>query len=103
MNPKKVSRPKNTIKQLKTQKIQTENIRNDLHTTLTNAYNEYDNAKRQYELQHQSFELIKENNNIAMERFRKATITLVDLRQAQISLVTIQTNIINYKYNYLLY
>jgi len=84
--------------ELKTQKVQTASLRNDLRTSLVNAYNEYDNAKRQYELQQQSLALIQENSFIAMERFRRAAITLVDLRQVQISLVTTQTNLINARY-----
>ena len=84
--------------QLKTQKTQTENLRNTLQTTLVNAYNEYDNAKRQYTLQQENLALIKENSFIAMERFRRAAITLVDLRQVQLSLVATQTNLINALY-----
>jgi outer membrane protein len=84
--------------QLKTQKTQTENLRNSLQTTLINAYNEYDNAKRQYALQQENLALIKENSNIAMERFRRAAITLVDLRQVQLSLVATNTNLINALY-----
>ena len=84
--------------QLKTQKTQTENLRNSLQTTLINAYNEYDNAKRLYALQQENLALIKENSNIAMERFRRAAITLVDLRQVQLSLVSTNTNLINALY-----
>ena len=84
--------------QLKTQKTQIENLRNGLQTTLVNAYNEYDNAKRQYALQQENLALIKENSNIAMERFRRAAITLVDLRQVQLSLVATNTNLINALY-----
>jgi len=84
--------------QLKTQKTQTENLRNSLQTTLVNAYNEYDNAQRQYSLQQENLALIKENSFIAMERFRRAAITLVDLRQVQLSLVGTNTNLINALY-----
>ncbi|MEO7309522.1 MAG: TolC family protein [Chitinophagaceae bacterium] len=84
--------------QLKTQKTQTENLRNDLQTTLVNAYNEYENAERQHALQQENLALIKENSFIAMERFRRAAITLVDLRQVQLSLVATQTNLINALY-----
>ncbi len=81
--------------QLKTQKTQTENLRNSLQAMLANAYNEYNNAKQQYGLQQENLVLIKENSNIAMERFRRAAITLVDLRQVQLSLVATNTNLIN--------
>ncbi|MES2776883.1 MAG: TolC family protein [Bacteroidota bacterium] len=84
--------------QLKSQRTQTENLRNTLQTTLVNAYNEYENAQRQHALQQENLALIKENSFIAMERFRRAAITLVDLRQVQLSLVTTQTNLINALY-----
>jgi len=84
--------------QQKTQQTVTRNIRNDLQTQLENAYNEYDNANQQYALQQQSLALVQENSMIAMERFRRAAITLVDLRQVQLSLVTTQTNLINARY-----
>lgn len=84
--------------QLKTQKTETENIKNSLQTTLVNAYNEYENAQGRYALQQENLSLIKENSFIAMERFRRAAITLVDLRQVQLSLVATQANLINALY-----
>jgi len=50
------------------------------------------------ELEEQNLNIIREHNNIAMERFRKATITTVELRQAQLNLVEAQNRIINARY-----
>ncbi len=83
----------------KTQKVQIESLRNDLMTAVAAAYNNYNNAQRQYELEHENLEVVKENNLIAMERFKKASITAVEFRQTQINLIESQTRMINARYN----
>ncbi|MCA0381412.1 MAG: TolC family protein [Bacteroidetes bacterium] len=84
--------------QQKSQQVQIESLRNDLMTALAAAYNNYKNAKKLYDLELQTLEVIKENNVIAMERFRKASITSVELRQTQINLIESQTRMINARY-----
>lgn len=87
----------NSVQQ-KSQQIQIESLRNDLMTALAAAYNNYNNAKKLYDLELQTLEVVKENNVIAMERFRKASITSVELRQTQINLIESQTRMINARY-----
>jgi len=70
-------------------------LKNNLLTGLANAYNNYENAKRQYQLEQSNLEVIKENNEIAMERFKKASITTVEFRQTQLDYVESQTRMIN--------
>jgi outer membrane protein len=84
--------------QLKSQQIQTQSIRNELRGTLVNAYKEYANAQQQYALQQENLILIRENNFIATERFKRAAITLVELREVQINLVTAQARLIDAQY-----
>lgn len=72
--------------------------RNSLLTSLSNAYSTYKNAKRVYELELSNLEVIKENNSIAMERFKKASITTVEFRQTQLDLIESQTRVINSVY-----
>ncbi|QGW28161.1 hypothetical protein GLV81_08695 [Phnomibacter ginsenosidimutans] len=84
--------------QQKSQQVQIESLRNDLMTALAAAYNNYNNAKKLYDLELQTLEVVKENNVIAMERFRKASITSVELRQTQINLIESQTRMINARY-----
>jgi outer membrane protein TolC len=43
-------------------------------------------------------EVVKENNFIAMERFRKGSITTVELRQTQLNYIETQTRLINAMY-----
>ena len=84
--------------QLRSQNIQTQSIRNELRGTLVNAYREYENAQQQNALQEENLKLIRENNFIATERFKRAAITLVELREVQINLVTAQARLIDAQY-----
>jgi len=83
----------------KSQQVQIENIRNDLMAALARAYNNYNNAQRQFALENENLEVVKENNLIAMERFKKASITSVEFRQTQINLIESQTRMINARYD----
>jgi outer membrane protein len=73
-------------------------IKNDLLTSLNNAYVTYQNAKRTNELELSNLEVIRENTQIAMERFKKASITTVEFRQTQLDLIESQTRVINSVY-----
>lgn len=84
--------------QQKTQQLQIESLRNDLMASLATAYNNYNNAQKLYQQELETLELVKENNVIAMERFRKASITSVELRQTQLNLIESQTRMINARY-----
>jgi outer membrane protein TolC len=72
--------------------------KNSLLTSLSNAYTTYRNAQRTYELELSTIEVIRENNVIAMERFKKASITTVEFRQTQVDLIESQTRVINSVY-----
>lgn len=87
----------NAIQQ-KTQQVQYDQIKNDLQTSLANAFNSNENAQRKYALEKQTLEVVKENNFIAMERFRKGSITTVELRQTQLNYIESQTRMINAMY-----
>lgn len=82
----------------KNQDIGFKSIKNNLLTSLANAYLNYDNAKKQYELEIENIDIIKENNVIAMERFKKASITTVEFRQTQLDYVEAQNRMINALY-----
>ena len=84
--------------QLKNQRIQTQSIRNELRATLVNAYNEYDNAHSRYLLEQENLKLVEENVFIATERFKRAAITQVELRQIQLNLVESQARLIDARY-----
>ncbi|TAD84628.1 MAG: TolC family protein [Bacteroidetes bacterium] len=82
----------------KSQQVQFDAIKNNLQTALANAYNSFDFAKDQFNLEEENLKAVKENTAIAMERFRKGTITTVELRQTQFNLIESQTRRINALY-----
>lgn len=87
----------NSVQQ-KTQQVLYDQLKSNLQTTLANAYNSTENARKKYELELKTIEVVKENNFIAMERFRKSSITTVELRQTQLNYIESQTRLINAMY-----
>ncbi|MDP4283712.1 MAG: TolC family protein [Bacteroidota bacterium] len=71
--------------QIKNQGLTIAQIKNDLQTTLTNAYLNYNNSLKAIELEKNNLVLATENIYIATERYKKLNITSVELRQIQIS------------------
>ncbi len=84
--------------QYKNQGLQIDNVKQALISQAALAYQNFENAKGLIQLEEKNLEIIREHNSIAMERFRKATITTVELRQAQLNLVEAQNRIINARY-----
>ncbi len=84
--------------QQQSQQISYEQLQNDLRTALANAYNDYEFGVQQLELEKENLKSVEENSFIAMERFRKADITNVELRQTQLNLIESQTRRINALY-----
>lgn len=84
--------------QQKTQRIQYDILKNNLLTSLADAFNSTENAGKKYRLEKENLVLVKENNFIAMERFRKGSITTVELRQTQLNFIESQTRLINSLY-----
>src|SRR6185312_2611172 len=71
--------------QIKNQQITITQTKNDIQTSLTNAYINYNNALKAIELEKNNLVLATENIMIATERYKKLNITSVELRQIQIS------------------
>ena len=69
-----------------------------MQSNLTNAYLNYSNGLKLVELEQKNMELVKENNFINLERFKKLSITSVELRQGQINYTDAQTRLINAQY-----
>lgn len=84
--------------QYKSQDLQMDAVKHNLRSIAADAYQNFENAKKQISLEQQNLDIIRENNFISMERFRKASITTVELRQAQLNLVEAQNRIINARY-----
>ena len=71
--------------QIKNQHLSITQTKNDIETALTNAYINYSNALKTIDLEKNNLVLATENIMIATERYKKLTITSVELRQIQIS------------------
>lgn len=70
------------------------NLRNQLQASLANAYHNYSNGLEVVKVTEKNLGLIKENNQINLERFRKMSITSLELRQGQVSYSEAQNRLI---------
>lgn len=83
---------------IKNQQIIIDQLRNQVNTSILNAYYNFQNAINLVTLEKNTLALIEENNLIATERFRKLAITSLELRQVQIDYINGQTRYINSLY-----
>ena len=81
--------------QIKNQRVVIDRLKNQVNTNLVNAYFNFQNALQLVDLEKTTLKLIEENNMIATERFRKLTITSLELRQVQLDFINGQTRYIN--------
>jgi len=80
---------------IKNQQIAAAQLRNQLQSTLINSYANYNNGLKLVTMEQQNLVIVKENNFINLERFKKSSITSVELRQGQINYSDAQTRLIN--------
>jgi outer membrane protein len=71
--------------QVKNQDLQIAKTKNDIKTSLVNAYLNYNNSLKAVELEKNNLVLASENIAIATQRYKVLNITSVELRQIQIS------------------
>ncbi len=71
--------------QIKNQDLTIAQTKNDIQTSLTNAYINYNNSLKAVELEKNNLVLATENISIATQRYKVLNITSVELRQIQIS------------------
>ena len=83
---------------IKNQQIVIDQLKNQVNTSILNAYYNFQNAINLVTLEKNTLALIEENNVIATERFRKLAITSLELRQVQIDYINGQTRYINSLY-----
>lgn len=84
--------------QLQSKQLQIDNIKRKVQQSLTNAENDYNNALKLMQLEAQNILLAKENAQIALERFKRQTITSVELRQIQYATIESATRLLNAQY-----
>lgn len=84
--------------QIKNQDLSIAQTKNDLQTSLTNAYINYNNSLKAIELEKSNLIFATENIYIATERYKKLNITSVELRQIQISYNAVKNRLYNALY-----
>jgi outer membrane protein len=77
------------------QQLSITQIKNQLLAALNNAFNNYNNGKKLAEMELKNLQLIQENNLINIERFKKLSITSIELRQGQVNYSNAQNRLIN--------
>jgi outer membrane protein TolC len=83
---------------IKNQTIAKEQLKNQLLGSFTNAYLNYNNGLKLADMEKKNLLLVKENNFINIERFKKFSITSVELRQGQIYYTDAQARLISAQY-----
>ena len=80
---------------IKNQQIVAAQLRNQLQGILINNYANYNYGLKLVTNEQENLIIVKENNFINIERFKKSSITSVELRQGQINYSSAQTRLIN--------
>ena len=83
---------------IKNQQLLNQQIKNQLQTALTNSYLNYNNGLKLMAMENENMVIVKENNFINLERFKKLSITSIELRQGQVNYTDAQTRLINAMY-----
>lgn len=84
--------------QRKNQELSIQDLEIQLKASFETALSNFNNAQKMASMEEANLELIRENNLINLERFRKMAITSVELRQSQTSYTDAQTRLSNARY-----
>lgn len=84
--------------QQKNQELSIQELQLQLQSSFATALSNFTNARKMASMEESNLELIRENNLINLERFRKMAITSVELRQSQTSYTDAQTRLSNARY-----
>ncbi|WP_018628882.1 TolC family protein [Niabella aurantiaca] len=84
---------------LKMEELNYDNQRSLLNMQVLNSYKNYDQQKRALKLEEENIELAKENVDIVFQTYKLGMATLVQLREAQLSLAQAYDRLIEARYN----
>jgi len=79
---------------LKNQQLQLEELKLSVSSQVQQLYEQYEDALSLIELEKENLEYIKQTQEIALERFRLGTISSVELRETQLSLLNAENRLI---------
>ncbi len=80
---------------LKNSQIVLEELRLSVVSEIQQIYEQYSDALRLIELEEENLEITRQTQEIALERFRLGTITSVELRETQLSLLNAENRLIS--------
>jgi len=84
---------------LKMEELNYDNQRSLINLNALNSYKNYDQQKRALKLEEENIELAKENVDIVFQTYKLGMATLVQLREAQLSLAQAYDRLIEARYN----
>ncbi|WP_296383770.1 TolC family protein [Winogradskyella sp.] len=83
-----ITRVKNAQINLENQKLQKEQLRLDVERNFNNAWDDYQNKLRIFQVQESNIETAKNNFSRTQEKFKLGQVTSIEFRQAQLNLLT---------------
>lgn len=84
--------------QIKNQALAEQQLKLELTAMIQQFLNNYNNAVSSIDLENQNLELARENLTISLGRQKLQSISALELREAQFSLLAIQSKILDYQY-----
>lgn len=85
--------------QIQNRQTQIENVRRRVQQSIANAQSDYNTAIELVTLEQKNLALANENAGIALERFKRQTITSVELRQIQYNTIESTTRLLNAQFS----
>jgi outer membrane protein TolC len=83
-----ITRVKNAQIDLENQKLQKEQLKQDVERNFNNAWDDYQNKLRIFQVQESNIETAKNNFSRTQEKFKLGQVTSIEFRQAQFNLLT---------------
>ena len=90
----KSRKTQNAQLKLKNQQLQLEELKLSVSSELQQTYQQYEDALTLIELEEENLQYTKQTQEIALERFRLGTISSVELRETQLSLLNAENRLI---------
>lgn len=94
-----ITRVKNAQINLENQKLQKELLRLDIERNFNNAWDDYQNKLRIFQVQKTNIETAKNNFSRTQEKFKLGQVTSIEFRQAQFNLLTAELSRNQAKYD----
>lgn len=94
-----ITRVQNAKINLENQKFQKEQLQQDIERNFDNAWDDYQNRLKIYEVQQNNIKTAKNNFDRTQEKFKLGQVTSIEFRQAQLNLLNAEINKNSAKYD----